>query len=200
MALKYMGDMAPWLDPECTWCTGTAPAVLTSTAFASCVGLVLYDRARRTGVVAHYAGGLGTDRFGAKVINDTQEILRSVCPVSPGIWDGWIFGGESLIKGGNTAMNTMDLTFHTKNTTEGLINLIRYEIKHNKYIPINLLPSRLTDPEMQDNTYIGHRGVRLDLATGKVTWDDRVPFMATQDKIKRRGSGGSLRKGKPEWK
>ncbi len=53
---------------------------------------------------------------------------------------------------------------------------------------------------MQDNTYIGHKGVKLDLATGKVTWEDPVPFMATQAKIKRRGSGGNLRAGKTEWK
>ena len=95
MAVRFMGTNAPYrfLQPdECTWCFGNNGETLTSSGFGSCVGLVLHSDRHNMGVVAHYAGGLG--KGGAKrrqARNDTQEILRAVCPVLPGIWKAWVF-------------------------------------------------------------------------------------------------------------
>jgi hypothetical protein len=192
MSVKHMGNVAPYLhDTECRWCTGSANGVLSSTSFGSCVGLVLYGPRHQIGMVAHYSGSLGHPQHEDKVRADTQEILRGVCPVLPGIWDGWVFGGESLME--NTEIRT-----NTQGQTRNLIDLVREEIAHNPYIPINIIASRRTVPEMQDGQYIGHKGVSLDLATGQVTWDDGVKKIVPKVKA-RRNSFDSKKTKLPAW-
>jgi len=165
MAIRYLGNLAVYEHNKCTWCTGTTAGILRSTSFASCVGLVLYGPTQKIGVVAHYSGSLGHDNRKRRVHDDTQEILRAVCPISPGIWDAWVFGGISLQKNFTGSLMTVV-------QTKSLIDTIRKELKENKYIPINLLRSRRTSPEMNDETYVPHGEVSLNLADGKVTWGD----------------------------
>lgn len=171
MAVRYMGDYAPYnakanlFGPQCTWVTGSATGVLRSDSFGSCVGLVLFGPNHGIGVVAHFAGSFGALPHRAAAEADTQEILRAVCPVQPGIWDGWVFGGKSL-------RESPDIATTTRPMTRALIDLIRRQLLINPYIPVNRLASRRTQPEMRDGEYVGHAGVSLDLATGKVTWQD----------------------------
>lgn len=166
MAIKHPGNKAPYLfDDECRWCTGSNNEILTSNSFGSCAGLVLFSPKHHIGVVAHYAGGLGHKKFRRKVSVDTQEILRNVCPISPGIWKAWVFGGVSLTK--NTEHRTA-----TEGQTKALIDAIRHELLINKYIPINSLKNNpeFQKPEMTDG-YVGHSAVFLDVGTGVVRWE-----------------------------
>lgn len=166
MAVRFMGTFAPYrFREECTWCTATAYGNISSTSFGSCVGMVLWSPDHRIGVVAHFSGSMGAAIYHAQVQADALEILRSVCPISPGMWLGWVFGGMSLA-------GDPDLRTSAGGQTSGLIDLVRATMRTNPYIPINLMPSRRTAPEMQDGTYIPHRGVSLDVATGQITWDD----------------------------
>jgi hypothetical protein len=165
MAIKHEGNSAPYkFDIECRWCTGAGAGTLGSKSFGSCVGLVLYSPIHRIGVVAHYAGSLGNPKYIEKAKKDTLEILRDVCPISPGIWKAWVFGGVSLNPKSEHSTSTVQ-------QTKALINAIRQELKTNQYIPVNLLRKNpeYQEPEMQD-AYVGHSEVSLDLATGKVTW------------------------------
>jgi hypothetical protein len=90
--------------------------------------------------------------------------LRSVCPVQPDIWDGWVFGGKSLnpLADGSTP--------GVRQQTCGLIDLVRETMRTNPYIPVNRLPSRLIVSEMRNDQYLPHYGVNLNVATGVVTW------------------------------
>lgn len=54
--------------------------------------------------------------------------------------------------------------------TKPLIVAIRHELKYNKYFPINLPPSAAAYQEPEMTGYVGHAGVDLDVATGKITW------------------------------
>lgn len=170
MAVRFMGTSAPYrfLQPdECTWCFAVNAGTLTSSGFGSCVGLVLHSDRHNMGVVAHYSGGLGKGRARRQQArNDTQEILRAVCPALPGIWKAWVFGGESLMK------DTLLATTTVEQLTKPLIDLVREQLRINPYIPINSVRSNRTDPEMRDGEYVGHKGVALNVATGAVTWDD----------------------------
>lgn len=168
MAVRFMGTSAPYrFRDECTWCYAVNAGTLTSTGFGSCVGLVLHSDRHDMGVVAHFSGSLG--KGGAKrrqARNDTQEILRAVCPVLPGIWKAWVFGGKSL------RMDSQLEATSVEQLTKPLIDLVREQLRINPYIPINSVRANRTDPEMQDGVYVGHRGVALNVATGAVTWDD----------------------------
>lgn len=166
MAVRFMGQDAVYIDEECTWCFGVNTGTLGSTSFASCVGLVLHSPRHTMGVVAHYSGSLGADTCRQKVRNDTLEILRAVCPVLPGIWKAWVFGGVSLMSNAEIVSPTV------ATRTIPLIDRVREQLRANPYIPINVLRRERTDPEMVDGNYIGHKGVLLDVATGAVTWDD----------------------------
>lgn len=167
MAKRHLGNTAPYLfDNECRWCFGDNGETLRSTSFGSCVGMVLYSPRHNMGVVAHYSGSLGAKKFHDKVCTDTQEILRSVCPVLPGIWLGWVFGGVSLMKNSGHATTTVE------KLTIPLIDLVRDQLRINPYIPINSVKKNRIDPEMQDRKYVGHKGVALNVATGTVTWND----------------------------
>jgi hypothetical protein len=115
-------------------------------------------------MVAHYSGSLGHSKFRQKVARDTQEILRDICPVLPGIWKGWVFGGISLIH--NPQLKTT-----TEGQTKALIDAVRHELKINQYFPVNALRNNpaFQAPEMNDG-YVGHFSVALDLGTGDVKW------------------------------
>ena len=165
MAYKAPGTKAPYrFKDECTWVTGKDAGELSSTGYGSCVGLVLYGPRHRIGVVAHYSGSLGTKKFIHTVEPDTLEILRDVCPLLPGIWKAWVFGGKSLEKHSQIATKTID-------STKALIDEVRRVLKGNKYIPINMLPNHpeFKEPEMT-TAYVGHDSVKLDLASGTVIW------------------------------
>ncbi|MEA2562946.1 MAG: hypothetical protein QOH06_4450 [Acidobacteriota bacterium] len=167
MAVKHEGNKAPYLfDIECRWCCGKDYGVIYSRSFGSCVGLVLYSPKHKIGVVAHYSGSLGMKASRQKVANDTQEILRAVCPISPGVWKAWVFGGTSLF-----TKKEDHATATVETMTKPLIVAIRQELKYNKYFPINLPPNApgYQEPEMTTE-YVGHAGVDLDVATGKITW------------------------------
>lgn len=167
MAVRYMGTSAPYrFQPECTWCMATGQGTIGSTSFGSCVGMVLWSPDHHIGVVAHFSGSMGSPNYHARVQADVLEILCCVCPVSPGMWVGWVFGGVSL------AGTFSELASTAFGQTRTLIDLVRATIRTNPYIPINLMRSRRIAPEMQDGTYIPHKGVRLDVANGQVAWDD----------------------------
>lgn len=165
MAYKAPDNKAPYrFKDECTWCTGSGSGQLYSLGFGSCVGMVLYGPKQKIGVVAHYSGSLGSAKFIHLVAPDTLEILRAVCPIGPGMWKAWVFGGKSLEKHSDIASTTID-------DTKRLIDTVRSTLKTNKYIPINMLPNNpeYNEPEMTTK-YVGHDAVYLDLATGKVSW------------------------------
>jgi hypothetical protein len=167
MARKHPGNTAPYsLAGECTWCTGVGAGTLSSSSFGSCVGLALFSPQHRIGVVAHYPGGLGLPKKRTVVHTDTMEILRAVCPVRPGIWKAWVFGGISL-----SSKSKSDLSTTTVPMTKALIDAVRHELKMNPYIPVNVLRNnpQYQEPEMT-NGYVGHSEVRLDLQAGTVAW------------------------------
>ena len=170
MAVKFENNKAPYrfLD-ECTWCTANSAGTLSSTGFGSCVGMALFSPVHRIGVVAHFAGALGNrKKYGNHAETDTLEILRDVCPVQPGIWKAWVFGGASISK-------DTDLIASTVEDTEGLIDTVRQTLKTNPYIPFNLLHNNKEWQEMemslaQGKPYSSHKSVKLILETGKVQW------------------------------
>jgi hypothetical protein len=165
MASKQNGNTAPYsFSGECTWCTGVGQGSLSSSSFGSCVGLAMFSPQHGIGVVAHYPGSLGLPKHRAVVHTDTMEILRDVCPVQPGIWKAWVFGGASLAPNSDYNTSTVPMT-------KALIDAVRHELKMNPYIPVNVLKNspQFQEPEMTGG-YIGHKAVRLDLQTGKVTW------------------------------
>lgn len=179
VAVKHAGTVAPYLfDTECRWCTGRGAGTLSSSSFGSCVGLVLYGPRHKIGVVAHFSGSIGKNLRKARA--DTLEILRDVCPVLPGVWNAWVFGGRSL----------SDIGLHTgtRPMTKSLMDAIRETIRTNPYIPINVIASQLTAPEMRPGTYVGHGAVQLDLSDGSVSWPD--DSSASSDA----SSGGSKQK------
>ncbi len=182
MATKYEGLEAPWVPDICTWCTGKDVGTLFSDSFNSCAGMVLYGPTHRIGVVAHFSGSMGT--MLPQVRNDVLEILRDVCPIAPGFWNGWVFGGKSLLEKVKHD--------NVEKMTKPLMDTIRATMKTNPYIPINLqLELRLLYPrkfgmrpnpfsakELQPNSYEGHKGVRLNLANGAISYvDDKVKAM-----------------------
>jgi hypothetical protein len=170
LAFKSSTNTAPYrINDECTWCAGKMAGTLSSKGYGSCVGMVLFSPVHRLGVVAHFSGSLGNEKFGDQASKDTLEILREVCPVQPGIWKAWVFGGESLKKKTDHITSTLD-------QTKKLMDTVRTELKKNPYIPCNLLRNseQFKDPEMcltPGEPYIGHNAVTLDLETGKVKWD-----------------------------
>ena len=143
--------------------------------------MVLYGPTQKIGVVSHFSGSMGKelDRAGADVL----EILREVCPISPGLWKGWVFGGISL-------KEKLDIRDTVATMTIPLIDRIRETLRRNPYIPVNLplLARQLASPKQQfmmkpnkiytakemnllkPQDYEGHRGVKLNLATGAVAW------------------------------
>lgn len=165
MASRKSGNTAPYsLAGDCTWCTGVDTGALSSSSFGSCVGLALFSPQHRIGVVAHYPGSMGLPKNRTVVHTDTLEILRAVCPVQPGIWKAWVFGGVSLSPNSEHITSTVPMT-------KALIDAVRDELRMNPYIPVNVLKNHAEyqEPEMKDG-YVGHGAVRLDLQTGKVTW------------------------------
>ncbi|MEJ8851539.1 hypothetical protein [Variovorax rhizosphaerae] len=173
MLERHVGLDAPYFEGTCTWVMADGAGVLTSSSFGSCVGLVLYGPRHQRGVVAHFAGELGLQR--ANVRRYTTEILRQACPVLPGPWTAWVFGGASLCVG------TDAITMTAKSMTMPLINAVRQALRVNPYIPVNVLrrAAALRGPETQEGTYTSHTAVALDVATGIVTWP-RVANLATQ--------------------
>ena len=182
MAVRHDGNVAPYIPshgPECTWCTGRDQGTLQSDSYNSCVGMVLYGPNHKIGVVSHFSGSMGLNLGQAG--SDVLEILRDVCPIAPGLWLAWVFGGISL--------REKPQPDSVAGLTKPLMNTIRATLKTNPYIPINMqLAIRLANPkvfrfkdnpwkaqELQPDSYVGHKGVRLNLTTGQVTYVDDGP-------------------------
>ncbi|WP_299587394.1 hypothetical protein [uncultured Microbulbifer sp.] len=181
MAVQLGGGYAAYrFRPECTWVTDNNAGELRSDGYGSCVGLVLYSGApRRIGVVAHFSGSMQAPQVRA----DALEIMAAVCPLAPGRkWRGWVFGGVSL--NGNSSFQTMSGNGSSLRHTQALIDEVRSVLNFNRMFDVNFNISNLEKftftsqgvfNEMslrQGDNYIGHQGVKLDLASGKVTWDD----------------------------
>jgi len=184
MANKHFGNVAPYNPTDgavCTWCTGQNAGILQSDSYNSCVGMVLYSPDHLIGVVSHFSGSMGTPQNRPRAATDVLEILRGVCPISPGFWNAWVFGGISL--------RDHVLSDAAKDQTKPLMDTIRATLSTNPYMGINTLlmlrmkfpanyltkPNPFTQAEMRPNTYIGHKGVRLNLASGVVTFVDDEP-------------------------
>jgi len=182
MAVRLGGGYAAYrFRPECTWVTGNNAGELRSDGYGSCVGLVLYSGApRKIGVVAHFSGSMQAPQVRA----DALEIMAAVCPIAPGRkWRGWVFGGVSL--NGSSSYQTMSGNGSSLRHTQALIDEVRSVLNFNRMFDVNFNISNLEQftfisqgvfSEMslrQGDNYVGHQGVKLDLATGKVTWDDR---------------------------
>lgn len=150
MATLLGGTNATWSVHHygCRWVKGKGAGTLESHSFGSCVGLVLWSPKHLIGVVAHYSGSMGH----AHATTDTLEILKQVCPVSPGIWHARIFRGSEANP--NVAWGVTSST--SRLTMEGVID----GVKQNPYFPCQ----RRIEGQ-------GHEGVRLTLATGLVSWE-----------------------------
>ncbi|WP_444921706.1 hypothetical protein ACJJID_04770 [Microbulbifer sp. CnH-101-G] len=181
MAVRLGGGYAAYrFRPECTWVTGTNAGTLRSDGYGSCVGLVLYSGApRKIGVVAHFSGSMQVQQ----VRDDAFEIMAAVCPIAPGRkWRGWVFGGVSL--NGNSSHQTMSGNGSSLIHTRALIDTVRGVLEFNRMFDVNFNISNLEKfnfnsqgvfSEMnlrRGGNYVGHQGVKLDLASGRVTWDD----------------------------
>src|SRR5262245_60356645 len=118
MARQCSGSVAEYnpgaVTPECTWVTARTVGKIKSESYASCVGMVLYSLDHHIGVVAHFSGSLSTPQIRL----DVAEILRAVCPLGPGVWKGWVFGGASL-KSGQAEDST------TIQRTKEIVDIIR---------------------------------------------------------------------------
>ncbi|AWF81985.1 hypothetical protein BTJ40_14760 [Microbulbifer sp. A4B17] len=181
MAVRLGGNYAQYrFRPECTWVTGNNAGVLRSDGYGSCVGLVLYSGApRRIGVVAHFSGSMQAPQVRA----DALEIMAAVCPIAPGRnWRGWVFGGVSL--NGSSSFQTLSSNGSSFHRTKTLIDQVRAVLNFNRMFDVNY---NIPGPEkytlstqgvlremylQPGNNYIGHQGVNLNLANGRVTWDD----------------------------
>jgi hypothetical protein len=159
-----------------TWCNGVAPPaqggivpapagafvtpILGSTDFGSCVGLVMYCPSTHQGAVAHFPGSVNLVTAKA----DIQEILQDVCPAPVQNWKVWIFGGESL--SGKSVHASAFIP-----GTQALIRLVRDDVWEHlapQGGPDHLSPP--TEPEMEANRYVAHKGVTLTLANGTLEW------------------------------
>jgi hypothetical protein len=123
---------------------------LVSTSFGSCVGLVLWCEDTKEGIVAHYSGSLGHAKFQDQAKADTQEILLKGGTAGRA-WKAWVFGGVSLAKG-------TDLIASSLGQTTALIDLVREGT-----------PATGGFAHQIDG-HPGHGSVRLDLATGEVSF------------------------------
>jgi hypothetical protein len=169
-------------NPDTTWCNsvGVAHAVdLSSTGFGSCVGLVLYDPVNHQGAVAHFPGSLGNQQQHATAHGDVALILADVCPAPVAAnWKVWIFGGESLLPSGISAAIPQ---------TRRLIGLVRADVR--AHLGGNLVPESALEPETQAFSFVGHCGVTLTLANGKITWQEPRGVTRTRQ---RTGSGSRV--------
>jgi hypothetical protein len=164
MATKSLDNTAPYdrHNPETTWCTGHTGGSLGSTSYGSFVGLVLYKPATKEGAVAHFPGGLGKPQFANTVTADADDILDDVLGVVvQGNWLLWVFGGESLSVNSQHESSAIP-------QTKSLIDLVRGRARG------RLGGNRMAgmEPEMGANSYVGHKGVNLSLADGKITWEE----------------------------
>ena len=164
MATKSNDNTASYdsSNPETTWCTGSIGGTLGSTSYGSCVGLVLYNPITKAGAVAHFPGSLGAPQYRNTVGVDADQILDDVLPVPvQGQWHLWIFGGESLTKSSEHFSSAIP-------QTQWLLDFVRRKARTR--LIGNLRPG--SEPEMQPIGYVGHKGVNLNLADGKITWEE----------------------------
>jgi hypothetical protein len=164
MLERMNGLDATYVDGRCTWVMAEGNGVLTSNSFGSCVGLALWGPRHQRGVVAHFAGGLGINLRNVK--RYTVEILREACPVQPGIWHGWVFGGVSIHPG------SCHITSTGETLTKPLMRAVREALQGNPYIPVNVArrAAERRAVEADDSQFIAHSAVALDVSTGTITW------------------------------
>ena len=168
MAKECVGGVAPYNPSEqplkgpplCTYCVGSGSGTLSSTSYASCVGLVLYHKESATGVVAHFPGSMGAEKWHDLARTDTLEILAKVA-AHGGAWKSWVFGGASLAEKPlpSTAPNT-----------KALIDLIRDKLDDESWGQSTSPAKKVT--HQLGGGYVGYRGVTLNLADGKVTFEE----------------------------
>ena len=161
---KRDGLDATYVDGRCTWVMADGNGILTSSSFGSCVGLALWGPRHQRGVVAHFAGGLGLNL--PQVRRYTLEILRQACPVLPGIWHGWVFGGVSIHPGSSLDTTTGDTL------TKPLMTAVRDALRTNPYIPVNVARrvAERRGPEADDALFVSHSAVALDVSNGAISW------------------------------
>ena len=158
MAKKCEGGNAKYeFGEETYWCTGAGEGTLESSSFGSCVGLVLFDPQRNIGMVAHYSGSLGKEKYQQKVRDDTHEILETVCPNRTGNWNGWLFGGTSLESksASSGSLAGLDLGTSTVEQTKNLMKTVREQLQTEK-MPVT----------WKSEGYPSYKAVKLDLSTG----------------------------------
>ncbi|BDG74754.1 hypothetical protein [Roseomonas fluvialis] len=163
MAKKFNKGSAPYLfDADTSWCTGDTSGELQSKGFGSCVGLVLWCSSTKVGMVAHFSGSLGEPTYHQKARDDAKEILLAMVATPKAEWDAWVFGGTSLATASTSksTLDALDLKTSTKGQTETLIDLVRDELGKDANFDI----------AEHVAGYEGHSAVKLDLASGAVTF------------------------------
>jgi hypothetical protein len=163
MAKKFDKGSAPYLfDADTSWCAGQSSGELHSKGFGSCVGLVLWCSTTKVGMVAHFSGSLGKPIHHGKARDDAKEILLAMVATPKAEWDAWVFGGTSLATASTSksTLDALDLNTSTKGQTETLIDLVRDELAKDANFDI---AERIAG-------YEGHSAVKLDLASGTVTF------------------------------
>jgi len=161
---RLNGLDATYIDGRCTWVMADGNGTLTSNSFGSCVGLALWGPRHQRGVVAHFAGGLAMNL--PSVRRYTLEILRQACPVQPGIWHGWVFGGVSIHPGSCHITSTGD------KLTKPLMSTVREALRTNPYIPVNVArrAAERRGLETDDSLFVAHSAVALDVSNGAISW------------------------------
>ncbi len=165
MARLCNGNMAEYVpdgEPECTWVRAQGGGTIGSAGYGSCVGMVLYNRQRRSGVVAHFSGSMSL----VDVRRDAEEILGLNCRNwhGRGKWKSWVFGGQSLHP--RSQVDPM-----TVNTTKAIIDAVRQVLTQSDCFQVTSFDQ--LDPEKrlaQGSPYAGHSAVRLNVGTATISW------------------------------
>ncbi|WDE00170.1 hypothetical protein [Thalassomonas actiniarum] len=184
MARQLHGTVAEYShETECTWVTATNLGTLSSGSFGSCAGLVLWEPKHSTGMVAHFSGSMRP----AQVREDTLEIMRTICPIGPGYFKAWVFGGVSLQPKSEHGAMTMAHTKKMIDAIKGALNDNPWFDVNDNYPKTDKFEMMMTqEMQLHKKVYVGHSGVALDVQTGQVSWEDSV-------QKKRRGSLVSMR-------
>ena len=151
---------------ECHWCTGTSGAVLSSSSFNSCVGLVLHRGfgEQFAGAVAHFPGTMGGSRSYTRAdIKAIFEKLEELYGVTASPWKAWIFGGMNL-----------DVTGDSPSSQKLTTNLLGFVRK--------ALPAEAVPVASKSGKNVAAMVVELDVGSGLIRlYKDNAKIKAVLD-------------------